>query len=186
MTLPRLLLLTDRSQLPPGASLPDHVAACVTAGATHVVLRELDLSPSHRAGLVESLNGTGAVVLSAREPVIGAAGVHQASSARGPVRGLVGRSCHSVDEVALAAADGCTYVTLGPFALTRSKPGYGPVVEPAIYAGPPLPTYALGGITAANATAAIAAGAHGIAVMGEVMRSSTPGAVVRELIEVLG
>ena len=40
--LPRLLVLTDRSQLPLGRSLVATMAACAEAGLTHVVLRELD------------------------------------------------------------------------------------------------------------------------------------------------
>lgn len=185
MTLPRLLLFTDRAQLPSGVSLTDHVAACVDAGATHVVLRELDLPVTNRANLVEDLTALGLKVLCARQRVVGAAGLHQPSARRGHVRGLVGRSCHSVAEVADAAEDGCAYATLGPFAETLSKPGYGPPINPTAYADLPLPTFALGGVNAANATAAVASGAYGIAVMGEVMRSPTPAATVRDLLQVL-
>lgn len=185
MSLPRLLLFTDRSQLPEGATLRTHIAACVEAGATHVVLRELDLSPSTRAELVEELRGVGAAVLSARERVVGACGVHQSSAARGRVHALTGRSCHTVEEVGIAAADGCGYVTLGPFATTESKPGYSATLTSAAYRDLPIPTYALGGITSANAEAALGAGAYGVAVMGAVMRAADPGSVVRELREVL-
>lgn len=182
MNLPRLLLFTDRTQLPPGVALSTHMAACVEAGATHVVLRELDLSPSERAARAEELASVGAVVISARERVIGAAGLHQSSAARGTVHGLTGRSCHTREEVEIAAADGCAYVTLGPFAATDSKPGYGPPLDPAAYADLPLPAYALGGISAANAESALNAGARGVAVMGAVMRSTDPQAVVRDLL----
>ena len=182
MNLPRLLIVTDRTQLPEGATLRSQIRDCVAAGATHVVLREGDLSPSHRAGLVEDLHDAGAVVLTARERVIGAAGLHQSSQARGPVHGLVGRSCHQSTDVEAAAADGCRYVTLGPFALTESKPGYGPAIDPSSYADLPIPAYALGGVTPSNARAALAAGAFGIAVMGAIMRSTDPGAVVDELL----
>lgn len=185
MSLPRLLVFTDRSQLPEGATLRTHIAACVDAGATHVVLREVELSPSARAALLEDLCEVGAVVLSARERVIGASGLHQASTARGTVNGLTGRSCHTRDEVAIAAADGCSYVTLGPFAATESKPRYGPPLEPAVYRDLPLPTYALGGITAANAAVALSTGAYGVAVMGSVMRSTEPAAVVRDLLRAI-
>lgn len=182
MSLPRLLLLTDRIQLPRGVTLSAQIAACVEAGATHVVLRELDLPPSQRAILVKELATTGAIVLCAHERVIGAMGLHQSSAARGAVRGFNGRSCHTRDEVRIAAADGCAYVTLGPFAATESKPGYGPALAPATYADLPLPAYALGGVTPANALAARTAGAYGVAVMGAVMRSTTPGAVIEDLV----
>lgn len=185
MTLPRLLLLTDRTQLPAGVGLPAQIARCVGAGATHVVLRELDLPPSERAALVEELGAVGAIVLSARERVIGAAGLHQSSQARGLVRGLVGRSCHTRDEVEIAAADGCSYATLGPFAASASKPGYGPALGALAYADLPLPTYALGGVTPKHCRVALEAGAHGVAVMGAVMRSTNPGLVVRDLLRAL-
>ena len=182
MTLPRLLLLTDRAQLPEGVSLRTHLTACVDAGATHIVVRELDLSPSARAALVEEVTGLGATVLAARERVIGVDGLHQSSTARGRVHGLTGRSCHTRAEADIAAADGCAYITLGPFAATDSKPGYGPALDPATYADLPLPTYALGGVGQANAASAVEAGASGVAVMGAVMRSRTPGTVVRDLL----
>jgi thiamine-phosphate pyrophosphorylase len=77
---------------------------------------------------------------------------------------------------------GADYVTVSPVFLTASKPGYGPalgldglahIVERV--AGPVI---ALGGVTAANAASCRAAGAHGIAVMGEVMRAADPRAAV--------
>ena len=182
MSLPRLLLLTDRSQLPPGASLIGHLAACIDAGATHIVVRELDLAPSERAVIVEDLNRLGAAVQCARERVVGAAGLHQASTVRGPAQGLTGRSCHTADEVAIAAADGCDYVTLGPFATSESKPGYGPALPAIAYAARSIWTYALGGVTSANAEHAREAGADGVAVMGAVMRSTDPGALVADLL----
>lgn len=99
---------------------------------------------------------------------------------------LVGRSCHTPAEVAAAAADGFDYATLGPFATTASKPGYGPALPPEAYAGHPIPVYALGGIDPGNAAAAVEAGAHGVAVMGAVMRSASPRTVVRDLLAVVG
>lgn len=42
---------------------------------------------------------------------------------------------------------------------------------------------ALGGITVANAAAARNAGAHGVAVMGAVMRAPDPAAVVAALLQ---
>lgn len=100
--------------------------------------------------------------------------------------GLVGRSCHDAEGVRRAVAEGLDYVTLSPFAATRSKPGYGPALPEAAYVRHGLPVLALGGITVANATRAIDAGAHGVAVMGEVMRSADPAATVVRLLEVTG
>ena len=47
----------------------------------------------------------------------------------------------------------------------------------------PIPVYALGGIDPSNAREAIDAGAHGVAVMGGVMRADHPAAVVQRLLQ---
>lgn len=174
MTLPRVLLLTDRSQLSLGRSLVRTVSECVDAGITHVVLRELDLPEPRRAALAEALVDVGATVIAAHHPLPAAAAVHRPET----------QSCHSRADVERAAAVGVDYVTLGPFAPTPSKPGYGPPLPPEDYAGHPVPAFALGGITPANAAAARAAGAYGVAVMGDVMRSDEPAEVVGALLDV--
>lgn len=205
MSLPRLLLLTDRSQLRVGRGLVRTVAECVDAGLTHVVLRELDLALVQRAALARELAAVGAVVIAAHEPLPGVVGVQVPSAPGGgntmsggvaarsnmllPARTscypLRGRSCHTRADVAAAAADGFDYATLGPFAATASKPGYGPALAPEEYAGHRIPVYALGGIDPGNAERALEAGAHGVAVMGAVMRASSPRAVVRDLLAVV-
>jgi thiamine monophosphate synthase len=98
----------------------------------------------------------------------------------------LGRSCHSATEVATAAEEGFDYAMLSPYALTESKPGYGPPLGPEGFGDLPLPTYALGGITPDNAAEAVTAGAHGVAVMGAVMRAEEPAEVVRDLLAALG
>ncbi|NYG60347.1 thiamine-phosphate pyrophosphorylase [Nocardioides daedukensis] len=189
-TLPRLLLLTDRSQLRLGRGLVRTVHECVEAGLTHLVVREHDLPPDARHALVAALADLpGLTVISSHiaDPV--AHGLHQPSDPTRHVlptataHQLLGRSCHTRTEVYRAAADGVDYVTLSPFALTPSKPGHGPALGPDAYADHRVPVYALGGITPRNARAARDAGAHGVAVMGAVMRAAEPGAVVAALLE---
>jgi thiamine-phosphate pyrophosphorylase len=206
----RLLLLTDRSQLRLGRGLERTVLECLDAGLTHVVLRELDLPDAQRAALAGSLAAAGVTVIAAHRPVAGAAGLQLPAGGSNtlfggsntPSSGVAarpdrllppstacysrGRSCHSRADVEAAAAAGFDYATLGPFAATASKPGYGPPLPPEEYADLPLPTYALGGIDIANAEAALAAGARGIAVMGTVMRAASPASVVRDLLGVIG
>lgn len=189
-TLPRLLVLTDRSQLRLGRGLVATITECAAAGLTHVVVREHDLAPPARRGLVAALAAVpGLCVISSRVPDPAAHGLHLAAAATGrgpdPAAGcsVVGRSCHNRAEVRRAARDGLDYVTLSPFAASRSKPGYGPALDSAAFADLPLPTYALGGIVTGNAAAARDAGAHGVAVMGAVMRAADPAAVVADLLE---
>ncbi|GGR51049.1 thiamine-phosphate pyrophosphorylase [Nocardioides luteus] len=201
--LPRLLVLTDRSQLRLGRGLLPTLADCAQAGLTHVVLRELDEPPEQRARLAEAAAELGLTVIAAHTELPGAAGV-QLPSAGGntsfvglfalserpdsrcnSVLHLRGRSCHTPAEVARAAEEGCDYAMLSPYALTESKPGYGPPLGNAAFRDLPLPTYALGGITPDNAAEAVAGGAHGVAVMGAVMRAEEPSQVVRDLLAVL-
>lgn len=119
---------------------------------------------------------------------------------RGGTRRLVSRAdftvvreedltkCHSVAEVRAAA--GAAYVTISPVAPTISKPGYGPAlgadgVRAAVEAAGDLPVFALGGVTPENARSFLDAGAHGVAVMGPVLRATDPLAVVDEYLAVL-
>jgi len=188
VTVPRLLLLTDRSQLPVGRELTDTVRACAEAGLTRVVVREHDLAPDARGRLVADLAAIpGLTVLASRVPVDGAAGLHLAAGQERPAAGWFGRSCHDVGEVRAAAAEGAGYVTLSPFAATPSKPGYGPSVLPGDYRDDHgVPVLALGGIDPGNAARARAAGAHGVAVMGCVMRADDPAELVRRLLAEVG
>jgi thiamine-phosphate pyrophosphorylase len=71
---------------------------------------------------------------------------------------------------------------LSPIFASPSKPGYGPALGTDALASLPLPCFALGGVTATNAAACLAAGAAGIAVMGAVMTAADPAAAVRELL----
>lgn len=188
MNVPRLLLLTDRSQLPTGRGLIDTVRACADAGLTHVVVREHDVPPPRRERLVAALAAVdGLTVLSSRLPAEAAAGLHLAADQMQPPSGWFGRSCHDLGEVRRTAAEGAAYATLSPFAPTASKPGYGPPVARADYAGHHgVPVLALGGIDPGNAADARAAGAHGVAVMGCVMRATDPAALVRALLTEVG
>ncbi len=177
MTLPRLLVLTDRTQC--AEPLVATVAAAVDAGARAVVLRDKDLPDGERAVLAEELRAlldpAGGLLVVAGPADGSADAVHLA--ARDPFPeprpALVGRSCHSAAEVAGAREEGCDWVMVSPYAPTASKPGHGPALGPAglaaLLSGGP-PAYALGGVQPADVPACRAAGAHGVAVMGPVMR----------------
>jgi thiamine monophosphate synthase len=78
--IPRLLLLTDRSQLRLGRGLVRTVRECAEAGLAAVVVREHDLEPSARPALVRALVSIpGLTVLSSRIPDPAAHGLHLAS-----------------------------------------------------------------------------------------------------------
>ena len=179
----RLVVLTDRRLVPAGRSLRDVLGAAADAGLRIVLLRETDLPDDERAKIADHARTCGLEVIAAHRPVPGGAGVHLPASAPAPeIATRWGRSCHSRAEAVAAAGDGAWWATLSPYASTDSKPGYGPPLATTDFAGLPLPVFALGGITAANAAAAREAGAYGVAVMGAVMRAPDPAAVVAALL----
>jgi thiamine monophosphate synthase len=100
---------------------------------------------------------------------------------------LVGVSCHTERELAIAAAAGADYATYSPIFPTASKPGYGPPIGLAglrrATSGTELPIVALGGIDATRVSACRAAGAAGVAVLGAVNRAADPKAATRELVD---
>jgi len=190
--LPHLLVLTDRHQLPPGRDLASTLRACVAGGARAMVVRELDLDDSDRAEVVASVAGLeGVLVLSARTLLPGAHGVHLAAHQTGlDARGVPvhGRSCHDDGEVRRAVGAGASYLTVSPVAPSTSKPGYGPPlgshgVRRAAYLAQGVPLFALGGVDAQNAAEMRRAGAHGVAVMGALMRDPDPERATRRLLE---
>jgi thiamine-phosphate pyrophosphorylase len=76
-------------------------------------------------------------------------------------------------------------VTLSPIFATASKPGYGPELGLAALthaARHGLALLALGGVTPQRARECVAAGAAGIAVMGEVMRAAGPPSRVGDVV----
>ena len=195
---PPLLLISDRRQA--RAPLLEVAAAAFSGGCRWFSLREKDLSGDARrallAPLVELGHRFGATV-TAHEDIdaviaVGADGVHlpgganpQAARTRLP-GGLIGASAHSTAEAVALLRAGADYVTLSPIFLTESKPGYGPAIGPgglaAAVAAAGGPVVALAGIRPDNAALCRAAGAIGIAVMGEVMRARDPRKTVMRLI----
>ena len=193
--LPPLIVVTDVASCQ-GRSVLSVVAAAIAGGARAVLVRDKQLPRPERvlmaAQVRRLLDAAGqGVLLVASDPTIAADGVHLAADDPWPGDGagprLVGRSCHSSSELATAAGEGADYAFISPIFATRSKPGYGPALGPGALAGPPLPVWALGGITgAAEAAACMAAGASGVAVMGAVMGADDPSSVVAALLDALG
>ena len=198
---PPLLVISDRSQ----ARLPliGIAEAVFRGGCRWFSLREKDLPAAERrvllADLVELGRRFGALVMAHDDidavEAVSAAGVHlpagsdPAAARRRLPQGLIGVSAHSENEAGAQLRAGADYVTLSPIFLTDSKPGYGPALGldalAAAAAKAPGPIIALGGIALANAAACLAAGARGVAVMGEIMRAADPEATIRQLLAAL-
>lgn len=177
----RLVVFTDR-RLTEGPLVPV-VRAAVRGGASWVVLRERDLPYGERVALAAALREVlppGRLIVAGPDPLGGDA-VHLAERDPFPDGDvdLVGRSCHGVPD--LSTED---YVTLSPIWPTETKPGYGPALGPAGAArlAGDVPWLALGGIDrASRAAECAAAGAHGIAVLGAIMRAADPERLAAEL-----
>lgn len=122
----------------------------------------------------------------------GADGVHlgaddlAVADARRLAPGLViGATCRDRAGAESAAADGADYAGFGPLFATASKSDLpAPLGLDAVRAATGvLPLVAIGGLTAATAADARAAGAHGVAVIGAIWRHPDPVAAAKELVQ---
>jgi thiamine-phosphate pyrophosphorylase len=198
-SLPRLLIITDR-QATRGKPLVETVRMALAGGARLVQLREKDLEGGALFALAQSLAAecrrVGArLLVNDRIDVALAAGADGvvlpadsfptdvARRLLGPTR-LVARSTHSAAEVERALHDGCDFVLFGPVYETPSKAAFGPpqgIDALRVAARFAIPVYAVGGVTAKNASAVFQAGAHGVAVIREAMAAEDSTAVARLL-----
>lgn len=179
--IPRTLAITGFGEGTPVA-LAGFVEALVDAGVEALQVREKKLDDralyelarrvvTLAAGrMLVLVNGRADIALAA-----GADGVHLPAEGlpAAPLRRrcgpafLIGRSAHTVEEVAAARGEGCDYAFFGPLRPTPSKPG--PTAVPGISGLAAacrggLPLLALGGIeTAADVALAAEAGAAGVA-----------------------
>jgi len=198
LPIPPLLVISDRQQA--RRPLEEVAEAAFAGGCRWFSLREKDLPPAERRALLGALvvlgHRWGAIVTVHNDidaaAMADAGGVHLPSggspaAARLRLPGaLIGASAHSAEEASALLSAGADYVTVSPVFLTASKPGYGPALSldglADIVERVAGPVIALGGVTAANAASCRAAGAHGIAVMGEVMRAADPQAAVEAIL----
>jgi len=175
--------ITDRRTLASG-SLIDAITRSLAAGITWIQIREKDLSGRELFELVETVNKlpnphSSKIIVNTRADVAiaaGAAGVHLPAGSpparcwRRPdflVDFLIGVSCHSLEDVRQAEAEGADYVVFGPVfsplsKIARAEPrGLEGLARAA--AAVKIPVLALGGVTSENSDACLSAGAAGIA-----------------------
>jgi thiamine-phosphate pyrophosphorylase len=197
---PPILIVTDRRQA--RRPLEEVAEAVFAAGGRWLSLREKDLDTAARVALLRRLVALGracGATVTVHEDVAAAraadaAGVHlpagvSPAAARQTLGAgaLIGGSAHNEAEVAALAEAGADYATLSPIFPSPSKRGYGPPLGldrlAHAAAATTLGLVALGGVDAGNAARSIAAGAAGVAVMGEIMRAADPAAVMAGLIK---
>lgn len=172
--------ITDRHSAGGVEPLLGCIARALEAGVERVQIREKDLPSRELCALVRRVlelpnPGGSRILVNSRVDVAlacGAHGVHlpgdsvtpRVFRAITPPGFLIGISAHSVEDLQTEGAD---FAVFGPVFPTISKPMYG---EPVGLEGlrdavrqSPIPVFALGGVTRANAESCIAAGAVGVA-----------------------
>jgi thiamine-phosphate pyrophosphorylase len=105
---------------------------------------------------------------------------------------IVGRSTHTLEQLAVALAEPVSYVAVGPvFGTTTKATGYDAVGlarvgAAAAAAAGRVPLVAIGGITLDTAPSVIDAGAASVAVIGDLLSTGDPAARVQEYCRRLG
>ncbi|MFZ1053265.1 MAG: thiamine phosphate synthase [Candidatus Sulfotelmatobacter sp.] len=99
-----------------------------------------------------------------------------------PRHPVISVSCHTLEEVAQAAADGATLAVFAPVFEKRDAPGATPTGLDALRQAcrAKIPVLALGGITLQNAESCLRAGAAGIAAI-RLFQENDIAAIVRTL-----
>jgi thiamine-phosphate pyrophosphorylase len=102
---------------------------------------------------------------------------------------IIGSTANSYDEASRVWASGVDYLGVGPIYGTTSKANPAPTMGldtlARICADSPLPIIAIGSITAARIPEVMRAGAHGVAVLSEVLMADDPVAATRRCREAL-
>lgn len=103
---------------------------------------------------------------------------------------IVGATCRNADDARRARDAGASYLGVGPVYATTTKDGLpdpiGLAGLEAVAAAVDLPVIAISGITVERVAAVLAAGAHGVAVVGAVFGSDDVAGAVRRLLDALG
>ena len=181
----------------------DTIALCraaVSGGATMLQVRWKDGSPSDVLQLTQSLVAALPVPILVNDRAdiavaANAAGVHlgwedpplDALRPHMPAGFLLGISVGTLDEAGRAGVSSADYWSIGPCYATPNKSDAGAPLGPdgfaslARLAPEGVPVIGIGGITAANASAIVDAGAAGVAVIGAVLSGADPEFAAREL-----
>jgi thiamine-phosphate pyrophosphorylase len=200
--------ISDRS-IPDSSSrgeraLPDLLREAIAGGVDIVQLREKHLPDEELVAVANAARALcerlGALLIVNDRPLVarevGADGVHvgQDDMPVAEVRELVGPdmliglSTHAPEEIDAVDAGLVDYIGVGPVHETPTKPGRPAVgLELIRHAAghAPVPFFAIGGIDAANAPDAIAAGARRLCVLRAIASAKDPEHAARELRELL-
>ncbi len=102
---------------------------------------------------------------------------------------LIGATARDPATARRLVAEGADYLGAGPTYATSTKVGLPDPIGPdgvgLVAAAVPVPVIAIAGITAARVPEVLAAGAHGVAVIGAISQADDPGAATEALLAAL-
>ena len=203
LMLPRLLVIVDTAAAERGCGdVVEATVAAADAGATMFQIRLPGGTGRQLYALAELITRELAAyqtiaIVNDRADVawgLGCHGVHRpqsglpVSALRRDRAGIVGVSCHNVQELLDADTAGADYATLSPIYPTDSKPAVRPLGTEGLAAAKQLvsmPIFALGGVDPQNVAASLAAGAHGIAVLSGIMAAADPYEATRSYVDAI-
>lgn len=200
----RLYLITDR-KLCNGQTLLDKVETALAHGVKAIQLREKDLPARELLELTKKLKRAthkqkAKLFINDRLDVALAAdadGIHSPEEGL-PIEmarkflpeKLIGKSVHSLEKALEAERSGAHFITFSPIFATASKEG---ILEPKglkaleqVASSVKIPVFALGGITPPLARKCASHGAHGVAVISSVLKSTDIAKTVLQFQSVLG
>lgn len=159
-------------------------------GRALTMLTEQVIDAVRPGGAVVIVNDRLDVALAARADGVhlGASDLDVAAARRVAPSLLVGGTCRSRSDAEHAAHAGADYAGFGPIGASTSKEGLpAPLGVTAVTAAAGvLPLVAIGGIGPGAASDVVAAGAHGVAVIGSIWRQPDPVSAAKELVAALG
>jgi thiamine-phosphate pyrophosphorylase len=102
---------------------------------------------------------------------------------------VLGATVRTPADAVAAAGAGASYLGVGPCYATATKTGLPPPIGPAgvrqVAGTAGLPVIAIGGVTAGSVPELLAAGAHGVAVVGAVSAADDPARAMADLLGAL-
>lgn len=101
---------------------------------------------------------------------------------------IIGKSCHSFEQVKRAEAEGVDYIGIGPIFKTTTKPGLMPIgleIINNVKKNILIPFVCIGGINKTNVDSVLRRGANCIAIASAIVCSDKPGEVSRQLKNIL-
>lgn len=182
----RLLVITDRKLAKD--SLEKIIGNCVKSGVKAIQLREKDLPSNELLRLTRKLRKTvkGNLIINDRLDI---ALLSNANGVHSPEKGIdaeyikrynknfqAGKSVHSIKQAVNAEKVGFDYILFGPVFRTPAKVKYGSPQGleklKKVCNSVNIPVFAVGGIIPMRVRKCINVGAHGVAVIGAVMKSN--------------